>query len=123
MMHGDKRFGFQPGPLPETVSREEKIAALRLEIKYREKMYPKWVEQNRLDPAEAEKQLAYMRAILEDYERQPWPQLREFRDEWLNEDTQRITFMSVSIRKLTRHELMAVIGYCWHRFVAADSKD
>jgi len=45
----------------------EKLKEIEREITIRRKIYPSWVAQNRLSYAAAEKQLAILQAIAEDY--------------------------------------------------------
>jgi len=45
----------------------EKLKEIEREITIRKKIYPSWVAQNRLSYAAAEKQLAILQAIAEDY--------------------------------------------------------
>ncbi len=50
------------------VSREEKRACLRRELKMREGAYPRWVEQKRMTQVVADREMRVMKAILADYE-------------------------------------------------------
>lgn len=46
---------------------EEKLAAIQREIKLRERVYPKWIDKGRMTEAAAEREIAIMKAIEQDY--------------------------------------------------------
>ncbi len=48
-----------------TISLPEQITAIRREIGYRERVYPRWIEQGKMKPQDAEYQIAAMKAALE----------------------------------------------------------
>lgn len=48
----------------------DKLAAVRREITMRRRVYPRWVEANRMSQAKADEEIAVMEAIVADYERQ-----------------------------------------------------
>jgi len=48
-----------------TVSLEDQIAAVRREIKMRERACPRWVANEKMSQAKADAELAAMRAVLE----------------------------------------------------------
>lgn len=50
-----------------TFTREQKHAAAMREVKYRERVYPRWVAAQKMTQAFADQQIAVMRAIAEDY--------------------------------------------------------
>lgn len=50
-------------------SAEDKLAEVRREIRYRERVYPRLIQAERLSPAQADRQLDIMRAIESDLER------------------------------------------------------
>jgi hypothetical protein len=52
------------------ISIEQKIACLEREIKLREDFYPRWVAARRMTQETAERELAVMREILQDYAKQ-----------------------------------------------------
>lgn len=118
-----EKFGHEGGSAPMNVTRDQKIKALQREISYRGKLYPRWVNAGKMTQDEADAQLAYIRAVLEDYERQPWPQLRTFMSQWLVDDTMRMTFLGVPIRKCTRDELMAIIGFSYNALIEMDQRN
>lgn len=107
-----EKFAEERGPPVAHVSRETKINALKREIAYREKAYPKRVAAAQMSQEEADAQLSYVRAILEDYEVRAWPQLGRFVTEWLPAGL-RIQFLGVPMRKATRDELVAVVAYTY----------
>lgn len=47
------------------VELEKQIECVRREIAFRERLYPRWVESNRINPVRAEHELKCMRAVLE----------------------------------------------------------
>lgn len=47
-------------------TRQKREAALR-EVKMRKRVYPRWVEQNRMTQAKADEEIAIMQAIADDY--------------------------------------------------------
>ena len=51
-----------------TITRETKITALRRELQMRGRVYPHRVAEGRMTQAEADREIAVMRAILADYE-------------------------------------------------------
>ena len=53
----------------DVVTRDEKIAELTREIAMREQVYPRRVAEKKMTQAKADRQIAVMRAILEDVRR------------------------------------------------------
>jgi hypothetical protein len=55
---------------------EEKIACLEREVRMRKRVYPRWVEAGRMQPAQAEHEMQCMQAIIDDLRAQlpPPPQ-------------------------------------------------
>jgi len=49
------------------VTHDEKRACLEREIKMRRKVYPRWVENQKMTQALADREIAVMEAILADY--------------------------------------------------------
>lgn len=47
---------------------EMKLTAVKREIKMRERVYPRWVAEGRMKADQAEREIAVMKAIAEDYE-------------------------------------------------------
>jgi hypothetical protein len=52
------------------ITHADKIAELRREIRMRESVYPRRIAEKRMTPAEADRRIAILRAILLDYEQQ-----------------------------------------------------
>jgi hypothetical protein len=50
-----------------TVTYDQKRAAIEREIKMRKRVYPRWVEQDRMSQAKADEEIAAMEAVLADY--------------------------------------------------------
>ena len=48
----------------------DKLSAVRREITMRRRVYPRWVENNRMTQSKADEEIAVMEAIAADYERQ-----------------------------------------------------
>jgi antibiotic biosynthesis monooxygenase (ABM) superfamily enzyme len=53
-----------------TITSAEKAKEARREVAMRRRVYPGWVSSGKLSPAAADRQIAVMQAIAEDYERQ-----------------------------------------------------
>lgn len=49
------------------ISITAKVACLRREIAMRKRVYPKWVDQGRMHQVDAEREIAVIQAILDDY--------------------------------------------------------
>ena len=56
------------GGLMATITLDQKIAALRREIRMRERVYPNRVAEGKMRQDQADAEVAVMKAILEDYE-------------------------------------------------------
>jgi len=63
-----------------SVTIEQQLACVRREIAMRERVYPRWVEQGKMKPESAKRELDSMRAVLEtlqgigqDSEKPSWP--------------------------------------------------
>ena len=54
-------------PRTTEVSIQAKIVELERELKYRERLYPRWIDSGRMTRRTASQQLVILRAILEDY--------------------------------------------------------
>ena len=50
-----------------TIATEDKLKCAERELKMRERVYPRWVENGKLSDAKAAKEIAAMKAIYEDY--------------------------------------------------------
>lgn len=48
-------------------SDEEKLRAAEREVKFRRRVYPRWVQANRMSQEEADRQIALMDDIADDY--------------------------------------------------------
>jgi len=59
-----------PSPKYRTFTHDQKIEALRREIRLRKWVYPKRVRAGKISQAEAAYEIGVMQAILDDYERQ-----------------------------------------------------
>jgi len=63
-----------------TFTVEDKLKAVMREIAMRKAVYPKWVDQKKMSEAAAEREIAVMEEIAEDYRRQQdmqtalWPE-------------------------------------------------
>lgn len=60
----DDLLGGAPGPSPALVSLRDMVACVGREVRLRESAYPKWVASGRLKQAEADLEIARMRAVL-----------------------------------------------------------
>lgn len=56
---------------PPAITDKDKIRCLKREIAMRERAYPRWVEGGRMTQAEADREIAVMKAILHEYEPAP----------------------------------------------------
>jgi len=52
---------------PRTFTPREKLEAVEREIKMRRKVYPRWIETGKMKRETAEREIAVMEAIAEDY--------------------------------------------------------
>lgn len=121
-MNGADLFGeLKPGDVGP-FTQGEKIACLERELGFRRRLYPSWVEKQKMKPEEAAREVALMQAILEDVACRPWPDLMAFLDEW-RPKAARITFKGVPIVKMHRDELLAVIAYARAALEADASND
>ncbi|WP_439137522.1 hypothetical protein [Roseicyclus sp.] len=50
-----------------TFTAAEKRAAAERELKFRRRVYPRWIENGKMTQKEADKQIALMQAIADDY--------------------------------------------------------
>ncbi|MEM6668585.1 MAG: hypothetical protein AAF661_05145 [Pseudomonadota bacterium] len=55
--------------LPFKIDAQEKIAELKREIGFRERVYPRLVGKGKMSQGDADRRIEVMRSILEDYER------------------------------------------------------
>ena len=51
------------------ISNAEKLACAKRELQMRENVYPRWIAQNKIREDKARRELAIMRAIVEDYQK------------------------------------------------------
>lgn len=49
------------------ISAEDKLACVEREVKMRRRVYPRWVENKRMTQAQADREIALMEAIADDY--------------------------------------------------------
>lgn len=56
-------------------TKAQKIAELKREIKIRERVYPHWIVQGKVEANEAYDRIDILKAILADYERDPQQKL------------------------------------------------
>lgn len=56
---------------PAVFTREMKRAAAEREVKLRERVYPRFIEQKKMTQAQADRELGAMRAIASDYAKPP----------------------------------------------------
>lgn len=103
-------FGEIATPPGERIKYPEKLAELERERRMRESVHPKWIASGKLSQAQADRQLAVLNAIIDDYSVRPWPQTKDFVAEW-RPQAERVTFMGVRITHMHREELMAVVAY------------
>lgn len=54
-----------PAATPADVSLADQVACVEREIKMRERVYPRWVQSERMTQAQAARELLAMRAVLE----------------------------------------------------------
>ncbi|MBN6819560.1 hypothetical protein JRF84_08150 [Methylobacterium organophilum] len=55
--------------MPDTFTNAEKAKCARREVGLRKRVYPRWIDNLRLKPEGAAREIALMEAIAEDYER------------------------------------------------------
>lgn len=53
------------------ITAKDKIRCLKREVALRERAYPRWVESGRMKAAEADREIAVLKAVLHDYEPAP----------------------------------------------------
>lgn len=53
------------------VSKADKIRCLKREIAMRERAYPRWVLNGKMEQKQADREIAVMKAVLHDYEAAP----------------------------------------------------
>lgn len=52
----------------DIITTAEKLACVKRELALRQNVYPRWVEQNRMNAGKAAREIAVMQAIVADYE-------------------------------------------------------
>jgi len=93
----------------EPIRHAEKVAELERELRLRAKVYPRQVERGAMSQDRADRQVAVLRAILEDFNVRPWPQTTAMVAEWLPK-AESTTVHGVPATKLTRGELLAALA-------------
>lgn len=53
--------------MPDSITHQDKVAELQREVSLRRRVYPRWVAAGRLTQADADKRIAVLQAILDDY--------------------------------------------------------
>jgi hypothetical protein len=53
--------------MTDVISKSDKLKCAQRELAMRKKVYPRWVEQDRMSAGKAEYEIACMAAIVEDY--------------------------------------------------------
>lgn len=102
-------FGTAPAE-ERRITHVEKLRELEREARQRENVYPKLIERGTLSEERAANQTAILRAVIADYQIQPWPQTRELVRQW-RDKAEPLTVLGVKANRLHREELLAVLAF------------
>lgn len=108
-MNPSDLFGEQPTD-GKRITHADKLAELERELRLRSSVYPKQIEGGRLDQERADRQVAVLTAIAEDYRIRPWPQTRQLAAEW-RPKAEALTVLGVPVTKLHREEVLAALAF------------